>query len=195
MLRNSIGLLTLLAATALPHAPVAAAQSCQARPGQSAIEQYCAAVPGPGGNRGSETHGERRGKADGARLSPGARRSQRALEQAGGADEEDLNRFLTASGDQADANASGSNAGSPRSGAGRRTGKGSTEDTAAGRKTKTPAIVETARGSSERANVGVAAAVGASSSSAAKLLSAVAALAVLAGLGVLFVRRRRGPIG
>lgn len=194
MLRNLIGLLVVLVMAVLLASPVASAQSCTARPGQSAIEQYCESVPAPGGNRGDETDDDsaagRKRETPGAQLSPGARRSSEALARAGGADEQDLNRFLNAPDNQTAASPSAA----PRTGgrdagsdAPRRSGKNAPES---------PATSQIERSSTRPEDVGgVAVAVGASSSSGTKLLAVVAAVALLAGMSVLLLRRRRRQLG
>ncbi len=190
MLRNLTGLLGALVVAILLASPVASAQSCTARPGQSAIEQYCESIPAPGGNRGDETDDDsaaaRKRETRGAQLSPGARRSSQALARAGGADEEDLNRFLNAPDNQTAPSASAA----PRTG-----GRDARSDAPRRSGEKAPSSVATSeieRSSTPPEDVGgVATAVGASSSSGTKLLAVVAAIALLAGLSVLLLRRRR----
>lgn len=192
-MRNLIGLLVLLATAILLASPAASAQSCVARPGLSALEQYCESVPAPSGNRpnktGDASDARRKRETGGARPSPGARRSSQALEQAGGADEEDLNRFLNAPDNQTSASTTRPKVAPRTGGRPNRSERGAQSGNTAAR-----APIE--RSGTPPADVaGVASAVGASSSSATKLLAAVAVLALLAGLSVLLVRRRRGRIG
>lgn len=200
MVRNLIGLLVLLAMAILLASPTASAQSCVARPGLSALEQYCQSVPAPTGNRPNKSDDKRDTGSRPKKLSPGARRSSQALAQAGGTDAEDLNRFLSAPENQtAPENGTGASTTRPKAAplddAPRRTGRkdsGSGADARAGR---TAARVQAESARPVDAG-GVAAAVGSSSSSGIELLAAVAALAVLAGMGLLLLdRRRRGRIG
>src|SRR3954447_848349 len=72
--RLTTSLVLVALAAALSAAP-ASAQSCKAPPGMSAIDQYCEAIPSPGGDRGS-TAPDR----GGAPIPPAARR---ALAKAG----------------------------------------------------------------------------------------------------------------
>lgn len=206
MVRNLIGLLALLATAILLASPAASAQSCVARPGLSALEQYCASVPAPSGNRPSKTDGRsdaRRKPSAGTgatKLSQGARRSSQALAQAGGADEEDLNRFLNAPENQtAPAVRTGASPTRPKfaplADAPRRTARQAPKPRPGARAGQTAARVqvESARPADARS---VAAAVGASSSAGTTLLAAVAALAVLAGMSLLLLdRRRRREVG
>src|SRR3954447_1558052 len=72
--RLTTSLVLVALAAALAAAP-ASAQSCKAPPGMSAIDQYCEAIPSPGGDRGN-------GDADRGGL-PIPAAAKRALERRG----------------------------------------------------------------------------------------------------------------
>src|SRR5438105_6298536 len=74
-----LALCVAVAALVCSAAP-ALAQSCQAPPGTSGIDQYCESIPGPGHNQG---RGDRGGGVNSVTGRPVPRSAQRRLQSAG----------------------------------------------------------------------------------------------------------------